>query len=340
MAQFHLQIHITGNCNCRCKHCYVEPNGCELSPEAVENILRQYDRLITALEDGQREVLPYVYITGGEPFLHKQILEIFKLIQDYSHRFSFRIMTNGTVLSKEILEAFAKLPIGRLQVSIDGNQQTHDGIRGQGNLQRVLQGLDRMHEYGIQTRVSFTANAENYRQFPEVAQICRDHNVSVLWSDRYVACQENQVITPMNREQTREYVEILEREKRNEENRKAGLTVKNVRALQFLASGEYPYHCSAGITALAVDEKGEVYPCRRFAVSCGNVFTQELKDIYCNSELMKTLRQQPIPQACRTCRYRKLCRGGSRCGSLAAYGDYLREDPGCWLTEAAEYGQA
>lgn len=331
MAPFHLQIHITGNCNCRCKHCYVKPNVCELSVDAVENILQQYDRLIATLEKGQKEVLPYVYITGGEPFLHGQILEIFKLIETYSNRFSFRIMTNGTVLRKDILEAFQKLPIGRLQVSIDGNAHTHDAIRGKGNLASVLRGLDTMKEYGIQTRVSFTANADNYRQFPEVARICREHGVSVLWSDRYVACQENQVISPMNREQTREYVEILEREKRNTENREAGLTVKNVRALQFLASGEYPYHCSAGITALAVDEKGEVYPCRRFAMSCGNVFERELKDIYWDSEVMKTLRQQRIPQACMTCRHKKLCRGGSRCGSLAAYGDYLREDPGCWL---------
>lgn len=333
MAQFHLQIHITGNCNCRCKHCYVAPNACELSVDAVENILQQYGRLISMLEEGQKEVLPYVYITGGEPFLHGQILEIFQLIEKYAHRFTFRIMTNGTVLNPELLEAFQKLPIGRLQVSIDGNEQTHDGIRGKGNLARVLKGLDTMKAQGIQTRVSFTANAENYRQFPEVAQICREHGVSVLWSDRYVACQENQVISPLDREQTREYVELLELEKRNEANRQAGLTVKNVRALQFLASGEYPYHCSAGITALAVDEKGEVYPCRRFALSCGNVFEKELKDIYLDSKVMQTLRQRSIPQACMACRHKKLCRGGSRCGSLAAYGDYLRADPGCWLWE-------
>lgn len=333
MAQFHLQIHITGNCNCRCKHCYVAPNACELSADAVENILLQYDRLIRRLEANQKEVLPYVYVTGGEPFLHGQIFEIFKLIEKYSHRFSFRIMTNGTVLNKELLEAFRRLPIGCLQVSIDGTEATHDAIRGKGNLARVLRGLDTMKEYGIQTRVSFTANTDNYRQFPEVAALCREHGVSVLWSDRYVACQEHQVISPLNRGQTREYVEILEQEKRNPENRAAGLTVKNVRALQFLASGEYPYHCSAGISAMAVDEKGEVYPCRRFAMSCGNVFHQELEDIYFNNDIMKILRQQKIPEACSRCRHRKLCRGGSRCGSLAAYGDFLREDPGCWLCQ-------
>lgn len=333
MTQFHLQIHITGRCNCRCKHCYIAPNASELSPEMVEQILMQYDRLINRIKREQGEVLPFVYITGGEPFLHRQIQEIFALMKKYSDRFSFRVMTNGTVLRKDLLEDFCKLSIPNLQVSIDGSQKTHDDIRGEGNLEQVLQGLDTMHAYGIQTRVSFTAHSTNYKEFPEVAKLCRKHHVSVLWSDRYVPCRENQILSALTPSQTKEYVELLEQEKRNPKNREVGLTIKNVRALQFLASEEYPYHCGAGTIALAVDEAGEAYPCRRFAISCGNVFVKDLEEIYYNSEVIKNLRLQRIPKACRGCRHRKLCRGGARCNALAAYGDYNREDPGCWLCE-------
>ncbi len=333
MAQFHLQIHITGRCNCRCKHCYIAPNASELSADDVERILKQYERLINRIRKEEKEVLPFVYITGGEPFLHRQIHEIFALIRTYNDRFTFRIMTNGTVLGKELMEDFNSLSIPCLQVSIDGNEKTHDFIRGEGNFKRVLEGLDTMYANGISTRVSFTAHKMNYMQFPEVAEICRQHHVGVLWSDRYVPCQDNQVLSPLNPMETKEYVEILETEKRNSINHEVSLAIKNIRALQFLASGEYPYHCSAGIRALAVDEKGEVYPCRKFALSCGNVFENDLEEIYYNSDVLKRLRAERIPQACKGCRHRKLCQGGSRCAALATYGNYMREDPGCWLCD-------
>lgn len=332
MTQFHLQIHITGRCNCRCKHCYIAPNVRELSPEQMERILLQYDSLINRIQKERGEVFPYVYITGGEPFLHSQIEEIFALIRKYNYRFSFRFMTNGTVIRQELLEDFCTLNIPGLQVSIDGTKKTHDRIRGEGNLEKVIHGLDVMHAYGIQTRVSFTAHQGNYREFSQVAELCRAHHVSVLWSDRYVPCQENQLLSALTPAETKEYVELLEQEKRNPLNREASLTIKNVRSLQFLSSGEYPYCCTAGLNALAIDEAGEVYPCRRFASSCGNISDTNLEDIYYNNELLKELRLQKIPTACMSCRHRKLCRGGSRCNAYATYGDFNQADPGCWLS--------
>jgi radical SAM protein with 4Fe4S-binding SPASM domain len=74
--------------------------------------------------------------------------------------------------------------------------------------------------------------------------------------------------------------------------------------------------------------EGEVFPCRRFPISIGNLLDRPLKEIWEQSELIRTLRQKEnLKGKCGRCPIRD-CRG---CRSLAfaLTGDYLAEDPHC-----------
>lgn len=106
-------------------------------------------------------------------------------------------------------------------------------IRGKGNLAAVCRGLDKLSRYGIRTRVSFTAHLDNYRCLPQVAEICRKHHVSSLWSDRYVP-MPGSTLRPMDAAHMQEYVDILRSLAHAPLYRSAGLLVQNHRALQFL----------------------------------------------------------------------------------------------------------
>lgn len=332
MDSFVLQLHITGNCNCRCKHCYLDDTPNEMCVSQIETVLVQYKELITVLQNQFGKVLrPFVNITGGEPFIHQKIYDVLDLMDRYSSVFSFRMMSNGLLLDDALLTRLQSLNIPCLQLSLDGDQVLHDQVRGPGNFRAVCQSLRRLHQYGIPTKVSFTAHSGNYQAFPLVAQACRDCGVSSLWSDRYIPCGTVSALQPLSPGQTREYVALLQAEKQNPANREAGLQILNRRSLQFLASGEYPYACSAGISALAVDDKGDVYPCRRLAQKCGNVFTQSLTDIYQNGPMLQALRSAPIPSGCSACPHAAFCRGGAKCLSYALRGDATAKDPGCWL---------
>ncbi len=332
MDSFVLQVHITGRCNCSCKHCYLAPCPGELSVSRLEEIFRQYQQLIDALEKKQGHSLrPFVNITGGEPFIHPEIMEIMDLMDRYSDRFSFRMMSNGTMLTPDILRRLQRLKIPCLQVSLDGDEQAHDALRGTGNFRAVTEGLDRLFAYCVPAKVSFTAHQDNYNLFPEVARICRAHKVSALWSDRYVPCGKDESLRTLTPEQTREYVALLQAEKNNPQNRQAKLQILNRRSLQFLASGEVPYYCTAGISALAVDDKGNVYPCRRADIQCGNVFSKSLKDIYETAPELIAIRSLTLPEQCTGCRHISYCRGGAKCISLGVLQDFAAKDPGCWL---------
>ena len=332
MESFVLQLHITGRCNCSCKHCYLDAEPSEMALSQIEGILLQYKDLIAALENQfGKKLRPFVNITGGEPFIHKDIYGVLDLMDRYSSTFSFRMMSNGLLLDDALLHRLQSLRIPCLQLSLDGDAALHDQVRGPGNFQAVCDSLHRLHQYGIATKVSFTAHSGNYQAFPRVAEACRACGVSSLWSDRYVPCGTASGLQPLTKAQTKEYVALLQAEKNNPANRTAGLQILNRRSLQFLASGEYPYSCSAGIRALAVDDKGDVYPCRRLAIRCGNVFSESLSHIYQNAPLLKQLRSAPVPEKCGSCPHAAFCRGGAKCLSYALRADVTGKDPGCWL---------
>lgn len=327
-----MQIHITGNCNCKCKHCYLDSEPNELTVDQIETILVQYKELIDFLQSQFGRVLrPFINITGGEPFMHKNIYGVFDLIEKYSNIFSFRIMTNGLLINQDLIKRIKRLNIPCLQLSLDGGEFWHDQIRGSGNFKAVCERLDLLYENSIPTKVSFTAHSSNFRDFPTVAKICRDHHVSSLWSDRFIPCSQSNQLKALNKDETEEYVSLLQIEKNNKLNREAGLQILNQRSLQFLASKEFPYRCAAGIQALAISDNGDVFPCRRMPVKCGNVFENNLSEIYNTNVFLQTLKDTIVPSECVSCRHAPFCRGGAKCLSYSLYNSVDKKDPGCWL---------
>jgi radical SAM protein with 4Fe4S-binding SPASM domain len=78
-----------------------------------------------------------------------------------------------------------------------------------------------------------------------------------------------------------------------------------------------------------VDHAGEVFPCRFLPLSAGNVTTQRLSDVYCNSPLLMSLRDSSkLKGKCRRCAARNVC-GGSRARAYAMTGDAFAAEPCC-----------
>ena len=71
---------------------------------------------------------------GGEPLIYYQLLKKFsdnikKYYADKPIKIKFDIITNGTLLSKDILLIFIDLPIDSAQITIDGPERIHNSMR-------------------------------------------------------------------------------------------------------------------------------------------------------------------------------------------------------------------
>ncbi len=233
----------------------------------------------------------------------------------------------------------AELKPRYIQVSMDGNKKIHDAIRGKGNFVQTLEAIDLLTANNIKVMVSFTANKLNFRCFPEVANICRKHDVDFLWSDRLIpegnAEKLNNLLvtkdTLMTQEDTHEFFNIMKIEADNCIADKTTKTrVKMHRALQFQYSNTTPYRCVAGETLITIMPNGDLFPCRRMPVTVGNVFKTPLASLYFNSPFLRNLRNQTkVSKGCEGCKSQEDCRGGLKCLSYAVHGDAHIKDPGC-----------
>jgi len=321
-----LQWHITDRCNLRCKHCYQETySGDELSFKELLYILEQYKDF---LHQSRPEIRGHITVTGGDPFIRPDFPALMDIFASHRKQFSFAILSNGTLIDPEMAHKLKTLNVSFVQVSIEGTEETHDVIRGQGNYEKTVSAINCLVNAGIRTLISFTAHRGNFREFADAADIGIQSGVSRVWADRLIPQGKNslQILTP---DEIREFFTIMNKA-RAEATHVGHTEIAMNRALQFLIAGGRPYHCTAGDTLITIMPDGDLYPCRRMPIPAGNVLKTPLKQLY-DCDLFQELRnQERISQGCEGCFYAGVCRGGLRCLSYSVTGSPFKADPGCW----------
>lgn len=332
-----LQFHITGRCNLNCKHCYrTEGNVEPLSFNDIKNVIEQYKVLLKKYNEFHKiKRKGHINITGGEPFIRTDIKEILKYLGDNHEFFSFGILSNGSFITDEIINILKNAHVSFVQLSIDGDQKTHDFLRTPGDYNRVFKVAKLLEKNKIKVFISFTATKENYKFIPKVANVCYKNKISKLWSDRLVPIGNGKELE--NLEITKEYIEDYIKYMK----KARGSFIKRIihphttismnRALQFINSSGEIYSCSAGNSLITVDEFGNIMPCRRMPILCGNIFSSTLDEIYYNNETFKELRMNYIPKECTGCKYSYYCRGGAKCQSYAKHSTFHKADSACIL---------
>ena len=333
-----LQFHITGRCNLRCKHCYRTDGDVEpLSYQDIVRVIEQYKALRQVYNE-QKGIRRrgHINITGGEPFIREDIKEILLLLGENRQEFSYGILSNGSFLDDELIRILKETEVSFVQLSIDGDRQTHDYLRAPGDFDRVFATAQRLEKAGIRTYISFTANRSNYKHLPKIAAQCRKRKITKLWSDRLVPIGNGKEIQDLiiGKDILEDYLRVLKKAGGNFLTRalypKTQVTMN--RALQFLHSTGEIYSCSAGDSLITVDEFGNIMPCRRMPILCGNVFSSSMEQVYYEHEVFRNLRQRKVPKACAGCKHALLCRGGARCQSYALCESFYQADPACILT--------
>lgn len=135
-----LRIKLTDRCNMRCKMCgqwrLKEISKNQIVHKSYELALNQWKDFIGSLPYN-RDLI--VYLWGGEPFLFKGVIELIRTIKKKGYRCA--ITTNGYFL-EEHAEAIVRLGLDYLEVSVDGNPELHDRIRGiYGSFKKIEKGL-------------------------------------------------------------------------------------------------------------------------------------------------------------------------------------------------------
>lgn len=319
-----LQWHITERCNFRCKHCYQEGKHIGQDPtyDQLILVLDQYSELVDSLGPNHAH---WVRITGGEPMLHKDWKRLAAEVK--KRGFIWSLMTHGALITSEEAADIADLKPRNVQVSIDGGKEVHDNIRGKGNLDLVLEGVKNLRAHDIFVRASFTVHLMNVNEIPKAVQICKENDIQVFWTDRFIPHGEGAKLGSIGPSDLQHYLDLLRTERENSETTQVLMD----RALHFLGGG-VPHKCGAGKGLITVLHNGNVMACRRLPKKIGNIYESTLREIYFNSPLCKKLRDpDSLNSQCKSCTHLDKCEGGLKCLALVISGDPFSGDPACPL---------
>jgi AdoMet-dependent heme synthase len=140
-----LWIQIAGTwCNLACTHCLnasgpEEPWLKPIAPDVARAAIREADEL------GVKEI----YFTGGEPFLHGEILA---LLADALAVAPTTVLTNGTLIDEAMadrLAALAQRAVYSLEIRVsldDTDAEKNDRIRGAGVFDEAVLAIQRLHQ--------------------------------------------------------------------------------------------------------------------------------------------------------------------------------------------------
>lgn len=323
-----MQWHLSENCNLKCLHCYQENHKpIQLEFDKLVIIYKQFKELLN-----KKKMKGHINITGGEPLCNPYLFKLLDLIKEDSDLITFSILTNGTLINEKIAKKIKSYNPLYVQVSLEGGKKTNDYIRGKGTYKKVVEGIVNLRKENIFTSISFTATSLNYKEFPKVVRYARKYGVNNVWSDRFIPLGDSDKSLALNYEQTREYLEIMNKERNKlKKVKNSNTTISMYRALQFQMTNDFAYGCTAGDTLLTVMENGDLVPCRRMPITIGNLFDRNMYDLYIKSDVLKDLREKKIPDECINCEHSEICHGGLKCLTYAMYKDLNHKDYGCNL---------
>jgi MoaA/NifB/PqqE/SkfB family radical SAM enzyme len=161
---------LTFRCNLCCVHCY-----CNLpanDQDAIEKELTT-EKVFNILDQIAEAGCLWLLITGGEPLLRKDFLEIYSYAKKKG--FIVTLFTNGTLITPEIADYLVKWPPHKVEISMYGvTAKTYEGITGiSGSFKRCKRGinmlLDRNIPLGLKT-MAMTLNHDELWQIEEYAE--------------------------------------------------------------------------------------------------------------------------------------------------------------------------
>lgn len=315
---------ITEACNSNCKHCRVIKYHSKV----------EFEKIIKVIDKIKNETR-IINITGGEPLLYPQILQLIKYIKEKTP-LKVSLSTNGYLLDKKTTARFKKLSLDAINVSLDSiHPDKHDSFRGKKGAYKLAErGIKTAVENKLNCRIACALGKFNYKETEDLILKACDLGCTAISFRRILPVSKALISLKTQLLNKNELIHTLKRV---------------YKALIFL----YPYFnvyiqepfdlylsqkvlkrkfgfsggCSACRNLVDIKTNGDVWPCFALPIKLGNIYKQSLKEIL-NNPVAKSLIHQDFQGKCQTCGLKQIC-GGCRAWAFYKTGNFLATDPLC-----------
>jgi len=175
----YLRISVTDRCNFRCTYC-MPAEGVDLMPN--EEILT-FEEITDFTKLAVSMGVTKVRITGGEPLVRKDIIELIKMIGAIPGIKDFGLTTNGVYLTK-YAQQLADAGLNRVNVSMDTTDpEKFKKFSRVGNIESVYKGIEAAKKAGL-LPIKINCVIKKSESEPDammVAKYCEDNDLQIRY---------------------------------------------------------------------------------------------------------------------------------------------------------------
>jgi len=319
---------VTLQCDLACRHCGSRAGHArsdELTTAECLDLVQQMAAL------GVMEVT----LIGGEAYLRDDWTEIVREIRRLG--MSATMTSGGRGITAEKARAAWEAGVQSVSISIDGNEATHDRLRGvKGSYRSAFQAMDLLREAGVKVSTNTQINRLTLPELPELLEALAAHG-GHSWQLQLTVPMGRAADEPEVLFQPYEMLELFpllgQLKKRADElgvriwpGNNIGYFGPYESALKGTLPRGHMASCGAGRSTLGIEADGAIKGCPSLPTEAwtgGNIRDNSLKDIWERSAPLRYTRDRTVEDLwgyCRSCYYADECRAGCTWTSFVFFG--------------------
>lgn len=317
-----IDLNITNRCNIGCKHCLFAAG-----PDREDNL--PLNLIKNILTDGKKLGAQEVHISGGEPTVRDDFLNILKMAYDFGY--FVRLQTNLWRFRSKMI-ARVKSYTNEVLTSVDGLESSHDQIRRKGSFQKTMNCIKELLSNDIRVVVITAVQRKNYQDISSLIDLLVDTGVNAhfLFSITPLGrASKKDIVSP---EEWEQLIAILHKKYKGQK-----MNTDVVCELHHLNGNEAINYRGAECRLYTKNHAvvlptGDVFPCSLFITtdkSLGNVNKQTFETIWAQSPVWSFYSSKINDTKCIKCKLWNLCKGGCPGYSYLFTGNIEKKDPRC-----------
>lgn len=235
---------ITHKCNYHCSYCIFSCNGIDVTGElTTEECYHVIDELV-------KHGYKHLKITGGEPFLRKDIIDILKYASKYMIT---DISTNASLITKELVSELNQIPLKMIHVSLDGDLNTHEILRGKNTYQATIKGLESLKNSLNYIRIGTIISSLNENDLDNIiANVIKYNAQEIIFSIMEPPTNKGMEYYKKNSNE-----ELINKIHELEKHYNGHIKVNS----NFAKTTNYLTSCPAGKSFIYINNYGQISPC-------------------------------------------------------------------------------
>lgn len=306
-----LVFEITTRCNNNCLFCYnvwIENKNYPIGELSTDKIVELFDKIFSEIKPSG------IAITGGEPLLHRNIVEIIQYLKKHIDNIFF--ITNGTMLTGKIIDNLIDKGVILFDIPlISLKKETYYKLCGESNLDKVKASLINIKKRNIRLNISIIITKENMKEIDDLIDFAFSFSADSIALNRFVPRnikhRKNKILWIEDEDMENALLKADEKCKEFKIPIYVTIPVEDCIIEHSKFSSLKFGTCLCGTKKWAIDPFGNLRTCEQNPLILGNLFNSSFFELTSNYKV-EAFKNSFLKEKCIDCDKFANCGGGCR----------------------------